>query len=497
MFKNVSRRFVLSGLGAATIAGSAVANAPTSSLRPQMRNGKPAARVDAGAGALIQAAGLSGAVAFAVADAKSGGLLEEINGTRALPPASVAKALTTLYALEVLGSEYRFTTRLMTTGQLQNGILSGDLILVGGGDPTLTTDNLASLAAGLKSAGIREIRGAFLVYDGFLPHVHSIDAQQPDQLGYSPAVSGIALNYNRVHFEWKRGSNGYGVTMDARTERYRPEVQMARMKVVNRRVPVYTYADRNGADQWTVASQALGNGGARWLPVRKPALYAGDVFRTLARTQGIVLPTAKVDRSLAKDAQTVVQHHSKALGLIIKGMLKYSNNLTAEMVGMTASAVQSGKPTSLKASAAQMSRWAAKRYGMTGTKMVDHSGLGDASRMTPEGLVNALVQVRKRGVLKPLLKPFAMRDANRRVIKSHPIKVDAKTGTLNFVSGLAGFMTAADGRELAFAIFTADTATRGRIKRADREVPQGARTWNRKSKALQQALIERWGALYG
>jgi serine-type D-Ala-D-Ala carboxypeptidase/endopeptidase (penicillin-binding protein 4) len=460
-----------------------------------MRGGK--ARADLGAGALIQSAGLSGAVVFAVADVKTGRLLEEVGGKTSLPPASVAKALTTLYALETLGAEYRFSTRLMTTGRLNNGILTGDLILVGGGDPTLTTDDLASLAAGLKSAGVREVRGTFQVYDGFLPHVHSIDAQQPDQLGYSPAVSGIALNYNRVHFEWKRGTKGYGVTMDARTERYRPEVHMASMKVVNRRVPVYTYADRNDTDQWTVARQALGNSGARWLPVRKPALYVGDVFRTLARGQGIVLSAPKVGRSLPGKAQTLVQHHSQALRVIVKGMLKYSNNLTAEMVGMTASAANGSKPVSLKASAAQMSRWASKRYGMTGTKMVDHSGLGDASRMTPEDLVGALVQVRKRGILKPLLKPFPMRDAKRRVIKSHPIKVDAKTGTLNFVSGLAGFMTAADGTELAFAIFTADTVTRGRIKRADREIPQGARPWNRKSKALQQALIERWGALYG
>ncbi|MBL4768971.1 MAG: D-alanyl-D-alanine carboxypeptidase/D-alanyl-D-alanine-endopeptidase, partial [Rhodobacteraceae bacterium] len=383
MFNHVSRRFVLTGLGAATIAGPAIGGGPKKSLRPQMRNGKPPMRVDAGVGALIQAAGLSGAVACAVADVKTGRVLEAFNGNTGLPPASVAKALTTLYALEVLGAEYRFTTRIMTTGRVQNGILTGDVILAGGGDPTLTTDDLATMAAGLKSAGIREVRGAFRVFDGFLPYVHSIDAQQPDQLGYSPAVSGIALNYNRVHFEWKRGVNGYAVSMDARTKRYRPAVQMARMKVVNRRVPVYTYADRNGADHWTVARQALGNKGARWLPVRKPALYVGDVFRTLARTQGIVLSAPKTDRALSKKAQTVVRHNSAALRVIIKGMLKYSNNLTAEMVGMTASAARGGKPASLKVSALRMSRWAGQRYGMTGTRMVDHSGLGDASRMAP------------------------------------------------------------------------------------------------------------------
>ena len=497
MFIKVSRRFVLSGLGAISAAGAAIGGAPETSLRPQVRDKDAPRRADAGAGSLIKAAGLSGSVACAVADVESGRQLENVQGEMGLPPASVAKALTTLYALDVLGGEYRFTTRIMATGQLKDGILSGDLILAGGGDPTLTTDDLAGMAADLKAAGVHEVRGAFRIYDGALPYVHSIDEQQPDQLGYSPAVSGIALNFNRVHFEWKRGNKGYEVTMDARTTRYRPAVQMAQMKVIKRGAPVYTYKDSKGADQWTVASMALGNGGARWLPVRKPAAYVGDVFRTLARAQGIILAKPKFDRSLAGNARVLVQHHSVPLLVIIKSMLKYSNNLTAEMVGMTASAAYAGKPASLKASAAEMSRWASKQFGMKGTKMVDHSGLGDASRMTPEDLVGALVQVRKRGILRPLLKPFLMRDSRGRVNKSHPIKVNAKTGTLNFVSGLAGYMTAADGTEMAFAIFTADTVTRARIKRADREVPQGARTWNRKSKKLQQKLIERWGSLYG
>jgi len=100
-------------------------------------------------------------------------------------------------------------------------------------------------------------------------------------------------------------------------------------------------------------------------------------------------------------------------------------------------------------------------------------------------------------VLRPILKPIAMRDERGRVVREHPIKVNAKTGTLNFVSGLGGFMTASDGTELAFAIFAADTDIRARIQRQDRERPPGARTWNGKAKRLQQKLIDRWGTLYG
>lgn len=492
-----TRRFVLGGLGALLVPGVVQAAPPETSLRPRARSADFARKAGGGIEALIARFGLSGAVVCAVADVQTGLELEAADGTTGLPPASVAKALTALYALETLGPEYRFKTRLLATGPVNNGVLQGDLILAGGGDPILTTDNLAALAAELKAAGIREVRGAFKVYEGELPFVNTIDPGQPDHVGYSPAVSGIALNFNRVHFEWRASGKTYRVAMDARTERYRPEVAMAQMKVVSRSLPVYTYEDAGSVDQWTVARGALGGGGARWLPVRRPGLYAGDVFRTLARAQGIVLPAAKLTGGLPQGTEVLAIHESDQLVAIVKAMLKYSTNLTAEMVGMTATVARGDKPDSLQASAAAMSRWAAERFGMSGTQLVDHSGLGEASRMTPQDLVAALVRARKDDALRPLLKPFGLRDASGRPNKAHPITVNAKTGTLNFVSGLGGYMTAADGTELAFAIFAADTRARSQIARADRERPKGARSWNRRAKTLQQQLIERWGAIYG
>ena len=498
MVNRLSRRFVLSGLATLAASGTALAQPPLVSLRPQMRGTNLRVRAAGQPQALAVKSGLSGDVAWAVSDVKSGQQLEAFQDDRTLPPASVAKAVTALYALEHLGPNYRFATRLMITGSLQNGVVSGDLILAGGGDPTLDTDGLALMASKLKSAGVREVRGRFRVYDGALPFVRSIDEGQPDHVGYSPAISGIALNYNRVHFEWKRGAKGYAVSMDARSEKYRPEVAMAVMRVANRQLPVYTYKDDRGKDNWTVANRALGKGGARWLPVRRPAEYAGDVFRTMARANGIVLKKAEVTQNLPAGAKAVVTQTSIPLQEILRGMLKYSNNLTAEMVGMSASAKMSGRrPRSLKDSSQLMSKWAAAKFRMSRTSLVDHSGLGDASRTTARDLVNALVAVRRTGQLRPLMKPIPIRDKKGRVQKGHPIKVNAKTGTLNFVSGLGGFMTAADGTELAFAIFAADTNTRAKIKRADRERPQGAKGWNGRAKAFQQVLIARWGSLYG
>jgi D-alanyl-D-alanine carboxypeptidase/D-alanyl-D-alanine-endopeptidase (penicillin-binding protein 4) len=146
---------------------------------------------------------------------------------------------------------------------------------------------------------------------------------------------------------------------------------------------------------------------------------------------------------------------------------------------------------SLEASAREMSRWARSELGMSGTTLGDHSGLGEDSRLPSRSMAQALVKVHDSRALRPILKDIDLRDGNGRVNRNHPVKVQAKTGTLYFVSSLA------DGTELAFAIFTADTGRRASIDSSVTERPPGARSWNRRAKRLQQKLIERWGTVYG
>ncbi|MEM9249257.1 MAG: D-alanyl-D-alanine carboxypeptidase/D-alanyl-D-alanine-endopeptidase [Pseudomonadota bacterium] len=494
-----SRRTVLTGL-AASLAAPALARPPEVSVRPAPRPSEKdiARRLAPASETLVSDAtlGASASVSFAVADAETGEVLETRGPLVRQPPASVAKAVTALYALDALGPAYRYATRVHALGPVSaDGRLEGDLVLAGTGDPTLQTNALAELAARLKEAGLREVTGRFLVWDGVLPRVDRIDPGQPDHVGYNPAVSGLNLNFNRVHFEWKRNGGAYAVTMDARSNKYRPDVRVARMSVVRRATPVYTYEDAGDVDVWTVASGALGAGGARWLPVREPAFYAGEVFATFARAHGIALkPAARSDAPPSGPSLAEVQ--SGPMADMLRDMLKYSTNITAEAVGLSASVGRGGAPLSLEDSGAQMSAWLGGAIRSQKPAFVDHSGLGDRSRLTATDMVRALVRVGPDAGLSGLLKPLPMRDRSYAIIDGYPAEVMAKTGTLNFVSALAGYVVPSSGRRLAFAIFTADVPRRAGIPRAQRERPEGSRSWARRSRVLQVRLIDRWYRLY-
>lgn len=443
---------------------------------------------------LVAAAGLGGEVGYVVADLRSGLVLEERNGRKAMAPASTAKVITSLYALESLGAGHRFATRVLASGPVAGGRVQGDLILAGGGDPTLDTDGLADLAARLARAGVKGVTGRFFVWGGALPYAPEIAGDQPVHVGYNPAISGLILNYNRVHFEWKRGKGGYALGMDARSERLVPKVYTADMALARRKAPLFGYRQAGGKEHWTVAEEALGKAGSRWLPVRLPEIYAGDVFQTLARAQGVSLPAPEVLARLPEGAQMLAERRSDALPTILRDMMRYSTNITAEAVGMSASAAR-GAAAARGRSGAAMSAWLEGRLGGGAARFVDHSGLGAENRIAAHDMVRAVALLGPKAGLRGLMKPFALRDESGGKVPDAGFRVDAKTGTLNFVSTLAGYMTAPDGTELVFAIFTGDLARRARSKNS--ETPEGSGGWVRRSKILQSQLLSRWAALYG
>lgn len=421
---------------------------------------------------LVARSGLAGMVGYAVLDPRDGRVLDSGSASAPLPPASTMKALTALYALARLGPAHRFRTRVLRAGDM--------LVLAGGGDPVLSTDDLARLASDLVAAG-QTSPARFAVWGGALPRLTEIAPDQAEYLAYNPAVSGMILNFNRVHLGWRNAGGALQMRLEARAAANSPRAYTITAEPNDQRALFAYHADAR-RERWTVARSAVTRPGSRWLPVRKPELYAGDVFQTLCRAKGLVLPTPEVIDTLPAGDE-VVSLSSQPLQQILRDMLYYSTNLTAEVVGLHAS-----RASDPAASAAAMQGWLEMQGLGEGFRLADHSGLANDSRVTAEGLARAIMSAEGAADLAPLLKRDPL-DQDLGALPGKRFEVAAKTGTLNFVSNLAGHL-GANGRQVVFAILCADgprhTATSGQ------ELPAGVSGWTRSAKILQRQLLAGW-----
>jgi D-alanyl-D-alanine carboxypeptidase/D-alanyl-D-alanine-endopeptidase (penicillin-binding protein 4) len=479
-------RFISWTVGVFLVFGSALQAADTSP-RPVLR---PGSVPPPGYEELIKNLYLTGEAGFAAIDIETGQVLEQHNGTKGFAPASVTKAITALYALDTLGPDFRFETTLRATGAIQNGVLKGDLILVGGGDPHLDTDDLANLSAQLTANGITQITGQFLFDGTALPTFNHIVAAQPVHVGYNPAISGLNLNFNRFYFEWKKQGANYAIMLDARGRHINPKSTRATLTIQDQQDRVFTYSRSGNQEEWSVLRGALGKEGGRWLPTRKPALYTAEVFRELARMKGIDLPAPTRARTPAA-GRVIGAHHSDPLSVIVKSMLRFSTNLSAEVLGLMAS----GERGSLSASAAKMNAWAQARLGLANAMFKDHSGLSDRTRISPIFFARAMARAEQIfPEFVPLLKPIKSRQFNGNLDKTGRAQIVAKTGTLNFVSALGGYQIS-EGRKIAFAIFVQDFGKRAKVDHAKTDRPRGASDWAKRARRLHHGLLYRWARM--
>ncbi|MCZ6863096.1 MAG: D-alanyl-D-alanine carboxypeptidase, partial [Alphaproteobacteria bacterium] len=118
---------------------------------------------------------------------------------RLFVPASVAKVATTVAALEMLGPDYRFETRVYVNSRKarkggknrktrKNGVLAGDLYLVGGGDPLLTGDHMQKMIQSMAASGLRGVSGGFYYDESLLRTVRQISAQQRDDAPHNTGI---------------------------------------------------------------------------------------------------------------------------------------------------------------------------------------------------------------------------------------------------------------------------------------------------------------------
>ncbi len=443
----------------------------------------------------------SGVTGWMAVDLDTGAVIDAHNADHAFAPASVAKLPTTFYALERLGPEHRFRTRLLATGPVEDGVLQGDLVLAGGADPELDTDALAPLVAALKVRGITSVTGR-LVADGSAGlQVPAIDPTQPVEAAYNPSLSGLNLNFNRVWLKWGGEGEGPALRLSARALRHDPEVGGIRAAISgDSGEPLFSHDVKGGSEFWQIHEIGVRGKGGRWLPVRRPAHYAGEALAALAE-RAELSAGAVITGEAPAGARQLAEVESRPLREIIASMLQHSTNLTAELVGQAAARAIGAEPASLAGSARVMNAWAATTAGFAagdpGFRLTNHSGLAVDSRVSPRRLVELLVAVAGRQPGKgerykklpggpiDLLRSYNVA-AESVDIDYDRLEIAAKTGTMDYIRGLAGYVATPSGRRLAFAVFSNDLERRtGGVRQIDKG-------WMARARIFERALIRRW-----
>ncbi|MDO5646372.1 D-alanyl-D-alanine carboxypeptidase [Paracoccus sp. (in: a-proteobacteria)] len=451
----ISRRLFLGGV----IAAPVTAWADPLAMRPPLR---PVPSPDQ----VLARAGLRGIVSYAVLPLRGDALLRDADTP--LPPASTLKALTAMYVLDRLGAAHRFRTRVFLAGDA--------LILAGGGDPVLSTDDLAVLAADIAPRLRDTPPRRFLVWGGALPQLTQIAPEQAAHLPYNPSISGMMLNFNRVHLGWR--ARGTDLTVEARAARHTPRAFTINAAAADHG-DLFRYRADEAREYWTVSRAAMAQPGSRWLPVRLPAVYAGDVFQTLCRAQGLALPAPEITRDPPQGVE-IAYHTSPETGILLRDMLEFSTNITAEALGLYASGA-----ADLGASAAAMQAWLGPVA--SGLHLADHSGLSEASRVTARDMAAVMQGPGRELGIAALLRQTRLPDDGPLAAQ-----VASKSGTLNFVSNLAGYVTAPDGGSAAFALICADPARRAAA--IGQENPAGVVSWTRQARALHRDLLTSFAA---
>lgn len=458
-------------------------------------------------------------VGYLLFDLDSGAVLEAHNPDTRFIPASVAKVPTALAALATLGPDHRFTTELVATGPVVDGRVDGDLYLVGGGDPGLSTDDLAALAGDLARLGIVSVAGGFFYDDRLAPSIPSINPMQPRAASYNPGVSALSANFNRLGLTWRAAADGTDFTVLADADRVDVALPDYPVRGLAAALPddiAYRWVGEGPAPfgfEWQMSGDAEAEGFV-WLPVRDPSRHTADLFRRLAADRGIDLPVPAPGAAPAT-AAALASHRGARLTELVDGLLRFSNNLSAELVGLAASRAITGAALSPDASALTVGAWFAAsmpQVAFDGMILDTHSGLSASARLTPRQTAAFLAFGYHGGAAgmaggdgffsllpeRPYSPALAEALAPDQVPGTPPVQVRAKTGTMSFGRGLAGYIDTAGGIRVGFAIYVSDWAARAAMDAAfdpDRlGSPPEARRWLRQARAIEEALVRGWAA---
>jgi len=367
-------------------------------------------------------------------------------------PASNTKILTTAAAMTLLGPDFRYRTALHGPEPDGDGVIHGDVVLQGSGDPSLLPTDLAGLARALAARGVVRIEGDLWAD----PRFH--DGSRAAATGGEGALI-LSRNTYQVRVTAGEVKHHAIVSVEPANEFFGIENQATTVRGRRSRLRIDAYR-RDDRLIITVRGRIAENRGT-YVDVRRladGALYAGHVLAGALGDFGITL-TGKVRAGAAGGEALLAEHRSLPLADISKVSNKPSNNFVAEAIYKTLGGELYGLPGTLDKGTRAVSEYLSAVGIKPGSyKIVNGSGLTHENRITPQDLATLLRHIYRDVAVAPeFLASLAIAGIDgtirNRFLGTEAVGlVRAKTGTLSGVSALSGFVGEKDD-VLVFSIF--------------------------------------------
>lgn len=448
------------------------------------------AQVPADLDALFDAPPFSGMhVGALVVDVETGDTIYRRNLAKRFAPASNQKLLTTIAALERLGPDHRFRTHIGAQGNInESGILVGDLVVLGSGDPTLSAryyesaeTPLVDLVVQLRDRGLRRVRGDLVIeavaWDS--TRVESTWMWGDLPFGYAAAAGPFVIAEGMAEVEVRAGAPGTPVSI-----RWDPVGEPGRFVSSARSVAPSDSADlgsrlRDDAPgvEITGTLEAFTTETLE-LNVQQPDAEAGAALLRILGDHGIdvdgsvrVRRTPEACASPCEPPTILATLESPPLIEIVRGVLEPSQNWMAEQL-VRAMGAAAGGIAGWPDGTREMRRVLQSGFGLDSLDLTirDGSGLSAYDLVTPRALVSLLHQVHRRpwaaAYARALAEPGEEDSTLERRLDGLEGRVFAKTGTITHVNSLSGYIDTASGRRLAFALLTNSSGLRSSQVRA-------------------------------
>lgn len=410
--------------------------------------------------------------AVAVRSLRTGEPLVSINAQSLLVPGSSLKVMTAAAAGAAVGWDYTFLTTVTTTGEVHDGVLTGDVILHGSGDPTTDaeggTDLSGAIAAALRGRGVTRVAGAVVGDAGAFEPRAGLGWSWDDLGTVSGAIAGgLNATENVARLRVSPGTAS-GAPLRVEPPAADPEMAIAVRAVTGAAgSPRTIWAERRpGEVALTLDGSLAADSSPVTLPVAagNPTRWAAQVVRSRLIAAGIAVDGPAAD-SHAKPAPSALlalpaeapltEVRSRPLAEIVRGMLKRSNNLYAEALLRLATGPAGSRegPAAITAARDRLAGWGVP---VDAVRLADGSGLSRMNLTTAEALAMLLAAQWDEG-RSPLAQGLPVAGVDGTLaerMKGTPAAgvVRAKTGTLTGVRSLAGYVVTPGGEPLVFAI---------------------------------------------